>query len=205
MSKKCKTCRELLDYTERNGLKTYNAKYGYGVKCGCLSKFYLNTEEGQEKLKKITVKVTKPRKDLEQAKKEHKNRTGLTTLLKAVKDVCHRYIRERDKGKPCISCGTPYKHDHEAGHYYPSNQFSTLRFNEFNISGQCIACNRINEGNFENYTIHLPKRIGKEAFETLNALAEKEKRTNHKWDREELKKTRTYYNNKLKELKNGIK
>lgn len=201
--KKCKSCKIELPYTKRNGIKTYKHKYGFGIDCGCLSKYYLNTEEGKERLQKATLKATKTRRELEQAKKDHRNRKGLTTLLQGVKIACHTYIRERDKGKPCISCGTPYKSDFDAGHYYSGGKFSQLKFNEDNIHGQCIRCNRMNEGNFDEYTVNLPGRIGKERFEELNRLAEQSKREVFKWDREELKKIRDYYKRKLKELKNN--
>ena len=133
--------------------------------------------------------------------KERKNRKGLTTLLNSVKNACHKYIRERDKGKPCVSCGTQWHKDFHAGHYYKAELFTSIKFNELNINGQCVKCNIREEGNLNNYEISLPTRIGLEAFKRLNKLAVLDrKQSNFKWDREELTRIRTDYNNKLKEL-----
>nr|WP_255749360.1 recombination protein NinG [Gramella crocea] len=169
--------------------------------CGCYPDWLLNSENGKIKLEKATLKATKPRRDLEKAFKEKKNRDKITTLINAVKDVCHEYIRKRDEGKCCISCGTPWKSDFDAGHYYKAELFSSLKFNENNIHGQCVRCNRMLEGNVNMYEMNLPYRIGKEKFELLQQKARNDKKQVFKWDREKLRELRTYYRTKLKDLK----
>lgn len=179
-------------------------KLGLGIDCGCYSHFLLNTPQGKERIKRISVKVSEPRikaqKELQKGFEEKKNRDKLTNLLKSVKDTCHKYIRLRDKGKPCISCGQPWHKDFQAGHLYKSELFSTIRFNELNINGQCRKCNLMREGNESEYMLRLPKRIGEELFSDLQCLAEIDHRRNHKWDREKLIKIRKYYQNKIKNL-----
>jgi hypothetical protein len=135
--------------------------------------------------------------------KEINERKGLTTVLNSVKNACHKYIRERDKGKPCVSCGTQWHKDFHAGHYYKAEIFSSIKFNEYNINGQCVKCNIRKEGNLNDYEINLPNRIGIDSFKALKQLAILDrKQTNFKWDREELKRIRLYYNKKFKEITN---
>ena len=54
------------------------------------------------------------------------------------------YIRKRDENKPCITCGKYAKKD--AGHFI-SRRFEATRFDEKNVHGQCIKCNRFEYGN----------------------------------------------------------
>lgn len=166
----------------------------------CYQKFLTETPKGKERVERMTLKVTKPRRELAKAESEHNNRKGITTLLKSLKDVCHKYIRLRDEGKPCVSCGTPWHKDFQAGHYYKAELYSNLRFNENNVHGQCVKCNIRLEGNLNQYELNLPKRIGEWKFNVLKSEAENYKQQDFKWDREQLKKLRSYYNNKIKEL-----
>jgi hypothetical protein len=182
------------------GKPTKYRVYGLGKMCGCYPDWLLNSENGKIVLEKATLKATKPRRELEKALKEKKNRDKITTLISAVKDVCHDYIKARDNGKPCISCGTPWKKDFDAGHYYKAELFSSLKFEEDNIHAQCIYCNRRLEGNLNQYEMNLPNRIGQDRFEKLKEKARLDKKLNHKWDREKLKEIRTYFRSKLKEL-----
>lgn len=176
-------------------------KLGLGLECGCYSNFLLNTPQGQERIKRITVIVSKPRKDLEAEIKNTKDRRRLTTLLESVKKVCHEYIRLRDEGKPCISCGTQWHKDFHAGHYYKAELFSSLKFNEYNINGQCVQCNLREEGNVNKYSLNLPERIGGVLFSALTSLAEQDKKQDFKWDRERLNSIRSYYQERLKRIK----
>lgn len=138
---------------------------------------------------------------LEKMAKERKERIGLTTLLESVKTVCHTYIKLRDNGKPCISCGTQWHKDFQAGHFYKAELFSSLKFDENNIHGQCVKCNIRLEGNLNDYELNLPKRILKPLYDELKDKAQKDKQNNFKWCREDLKAIRTYYRNKIKEIK----
>jgi hypothetical protein len=60
--------------------------------------------------------------------------------------------------------------------------------------------NRFNEGNYQDYAINLPLRIGEERFRQLLIRAERSKRTVKKWTLEELALIRADIKNKLKEL-----
>lgn len=82
---------------------------------------------------------------------------------------CNQYIMLRDKGKPCISCGTMATDiDYAAGHFIPRGRSAALRFNEFNIHRQCNNyCNRKNSGNYGPYRIALVKLYGQEKVDWL--------------------------------------
>ena len=89
--------------------------------------------------------------------------------IKKAQAAFNAFIRERDKYKPCISCGAPagtYKIT--AGHYKTTGAAPALRFNENNCFGQCWwNCNSNKSGNIVEYRKGLIERIGLEAVEEL--------------------------------------
>lgn len=172
----------------------------YGLCQSCLAQFYLETDYGKVLMKKAEIKATKPRRELEKVEKERKETQKLGALLKQVEKYCHAYIRKRDEGKPCISCNEIWRPDFQCGHYFPAGKYSMLKFNEYNQNGQCPGCNLFKEGNFEAYSVNLPKRIGQDMFNDLYRIAAKEKQINFKWDRERLIEIRDYYKAKIKQL-----
>jgi protein-arginine kinase activator protein McsA len=164
--------------------------YGLGKMCGCYSDWLINSENGKIKMQKAIIKAQKPRLELEQAHKEKNEKKGITGALLITKTVVHAYVRERDHGKKCISCNTPWNKEFQAGHFYASGSFETLRFNLDNIHGQCQQCNLYNHGNFENYSLNLPNRIGQERFKKLTELASIDKQFSKVWNLENLKEIR---------------
>jgi hypothetical protein len=112
--------------------------------------------------------------------------------------VFNAYIRARDKGKPCISCGKPK--DLQAGHFYPVRMYDGLRFNEDNCHGECAGCNGFDDMHLLGYCKNLKERIGENAFERLKTMAGDYKRDGYKWSRSELIDLLEYYTNKLREL-----
>jgi len=105
----------------------------------------------------------------------------LPKLLKKTQDVFNAWVRQRDEGKPCISCGKP---GNQAGHYFPVKGFSSLRFDERNVNLQCAYCNCYMHGNQAMYRIGLVKRIGEENVLDLEADAVNNRVK--KWTRDEL-------------------
>lgn len=77
------------------------------------------------------------------------------------------YIRSRDAGKPCISCGRHHTGSWDAGHYRARSVAPALRFNENNCHAQCVPCNRHRHGNLIEYRKGLIARIGIELVEFL--------------------------------------
>ena len=110
----------------------------------------------------------------EQKKKDVKRKKELKSASDYIKEAqaaVNKYIRLRDRDKPCVSCGTKsvsvfggYKGagGWDAGHYRSRGSASHLRFNLLNIHKQCVKCNRFNSGNAVDYRIRLIKRIGED-------------------------------------------
>ena len=183
------------------GKESYYRTYGLCRDKGCYQEWLMNTEAGKIKMKKATIKATKPRRDFEKFEKEEKERKSLPNEIKITQRVFNMYIRLRDEHKPCISQNTPWKPDHDAGHLFSVKQYSELRFDEDNCHGQSIGANRFEEGDFENYIINVKYRIGQERLDALVKKAENSKKHVHKWTIEELKEIRKKYSKKIKELK----
>lgn len=81
----------------------------------------------------------------------------------------NKFIRLRDKGKPCISCGTTDPNlQYAAGHYRTVGSCPELRYTELNCHSQCNKnCNLHKSGNIVEYRINLVKRIGIEAVQEI--------------------------------------
>jgi hypothetical protein len=188
--KKCKGQGKAFGYGCGKLTNVENRIYGLGKMCGCYSDWLLNSDIGKSILQKSISNVQKPRIELEKAYKEHKEKKGIAGALLVTKTLVHAYVRKRDQGKPCISCGCQWNDKFQAGHYYPGGSFETLKFNLDNINGQCEQCNLFKSGNFENYTLNLPKRIGSDRFDNLVKLAEIDKQFNKVWNLENLKEIR---------------
>jgi hypothetical protein len=204
MINKKKKCKGIGKAIKHNGCGklTFYRKHGLCTDGGgsCYASFLVGSMFGKDLVNNTITKVTKPRKDLEIAKTEKKERSSLSALKKSVVDVCHLYIRTRDKGKACASCNAPYKLDFDAGHFYSAGKYSNLKFNEHNIHGQCIQCNRFKEGNLESYRVNIVNIIGSDVLLELDKLASDYKKDNFKWDRLQLIEIRNYFRKKLKEL-----
>lgn len=102
-------------------------------------------------------------------------------LKKIAERHFNKFIRERDRDKPCISCGKYTTL--ECGHFYSGGHYSALKFEEDNCAGQCRKCNWYLSGNLIEYQKNLRKRIGDERVEKLHLKAGVYKRQGYKWDR----------------------
>lgn len=148
----------------------------------------------KDKKQKETTSLRKYEKELKIEKK-------LPKELEKTKHLVHKFIRERDVDKPCISCGSAYRSNFDAGHFYPSGKFSNIKFDFDNIHGQCIKCNRYNKGEFENYSLELPNRIGQDRFDALKKRAALSKKFLKKWTIYELEQIRKSVKVLLKSVK----
>jgi hypothetical protein len=93
-----------------------------------------------------------------------KNKTPLPKLLQKAQKVFNKWIRERDKDKGCISCGSTVEH---AGHYFSQGHHSSLRYCEINVNGQCLRCNNFLHGNLIKYRQGLVKRYGDDRIKRM--------------------------------------
>jgi len=175
----------------------------FGLCTHCYGKWLYSTDKGKEVLSKAILKVQRPRIELEKAKEESKSNKSLSYLLINVRNICHEYIRLRDKGKNCISCDEPWHNEFHACHFYKSELYSSLRFDENNIFGGCPKCNLFMDGNESGFRVGLINRYSKGFVDLIDSKALLDKKLNHKWDRFALEEIREYYKQKLKELKDA--
>jgi hypothetical protein len=111
--------------------------------------------------------------------------------------VFNAYIRARDKDKGCISCGARVE---QAGHFYSGGHYSSLKYDDDNVHGQCLRCNYFLHGNLIEYEKRLRVRVGDERVDELHVKAGYFKRKPFKWDRFSLVDVITTYTQKIKEL-----
>jgi hypothetical protein len=119
----------------------------------------------------------------------------LSHLMKAAQIVFNQYIRLRDAGNKCISCGQVPKKEN-AGHYWNTHYHQAVRFDEDNVHLQCEHCNNNLSGNIPNYHENLVIKIGQERFDALSKRA-KETR---KYTKEEVRNIIKEYKAKVKEM-----
>ena len=110
----------------------------------------------------------KKRKADEKAHREAKVKAKTRAQwLKEAQVAFNRWIRIRDSGRPCISCGRIHQGQNHAGHYLSIGARPELRFNEQNVHLQCQPCNTHLSGNLVNYRIGLLTKIGAEQVQFL--------------------------------------
>lgn len=93
-------------------------------------------------------------------------------LTKLAQQAFNAFIRARDAGKPCISCGTTLSNEpntYDAGHYRSVGSAPHMRFVEDNCHGQCKHCNNYLAGNHVEYRKGLMARIGVRSVELIEA------------------------------------
>lgn len=123
----------------------------------------------------------------------------LPKLKNKLQEVFNEYIRLRDQGRPCISCGE--MKPLQAGHYFAVKGYDGLRFDEDNVHGECAGCNCFDESHLIHYGVNLEHKIGVEKYIELYEKAEHYKREGYKWSRVELEEKISYYKEKIKEWK----
>lgn len=114
------------------------------------------------------------RKSLRDAKAKAKPRSKYTAEAQA---AFNRWVRIRDSGQPCISCGRHHQGQHHAGHYRTTKAAPELRFDEWNVNLQCQPCNTHLSGNIIEYRKGLLAKYGLSVVEYLEGPHEPKKYT----------------------------
>ena len=153
----------------------------------------------------IIAAQRKAKADAIQAKEQRKADKAKREALKSkaelandAQEVVNRYVRLRDAGKPCISCGSLTAETYQAGHYLSRGARPELRFDLDNIHAQCIHCNLHKSGNVSEYRPHLIQRIGLERVERLEGP-----HPMPKWSREDLINIKQQARALIKDLSKG--
>jgi len=107
---------------------------------------------------------------------------SIPKLTKEAQQVFNKYIRTRDHGMNCISCGSDKAN--QAGHWISVKQSSALRYHEWNVNLQCAGCNLYLHGNQVMYRVGLVQKIGEKAVAELESMYINQRIK--KWTREEL-------------------
>lgn len=144
------------------------------------------------------AKAQKIKRDGTDKRKELKafSDKDVPTLKRLAQTVFNKYIRERDKGKLCVSCGCVVKEGMaHASHYKPVGGHSYLRFDESNVHVSCSRCNVFRAGNLSEYRVRILDRISIEDLERLEQPNQIKT-----WTAEELKQIIETYKQKTKEL-----
>lgn len=139
----------------------------------------------------------------DERKKDREKREQLKTIPQLIEEAqrdFNRYVRLRDRGRGCISCGKPLQlggvgGGFDAGHYRSRGAAGHLRYREDNCHGQCKHCNNYLGGSNVEYRAGLVERVGLERVLALEA-----DNTPHKWTRAELEHIKQTYRAKAKEL-----
>ena len=139
-----------------------------------------------------SIKAKRERKETKERKAKLKTRRD---WLREAQTAFNRFIRMRDAGQPCISCGRHHEGQYHAGHYLSVGAKPELRFNELNVHLQCQPCNTHLSGNLVNYRTRLLTKIGAEQVQFLEGPHEPKKYTV-----EELKQIKADYTALAKEL-----
>lgn len=149
--------------------------------------------------KKVSAqqKAKKERQERQETKAKLLALEPLEYFLKKAERACNAYIRARDEGQGCISCGRKNAEQWNAGHFISVGANRTLRFDEDNIHLQCARpCNKDKGGNIHEYRKGLLKKIGPERLARLDGWHEPVKMT-----REKAEEIERYYKDKLKQLR----
>ncbi len=179
-TRKCKSCRE--PFTPSLPLQS-----ACGVQCAIAL-----TNAASDKVRKM--RAARERAEHRVAKEKIKSKGE---HAKEAQTAFNAWIRLRDQGLPCISCGTTANVQYAAGHYRTVASCPELRFEPLNVHLQCNRnCNMAKSGSILEYRIELVKRIGQDKVDWLEGKHEPKRYTI-----EDLKAIKAEYRAKVRELK----
>ena len=118
--------------------------------------------------------------------------------MKRAQSAFNAWVRARDAGQPCISCGRHHQGQNHAGHYRPAGSNPELRFEPDNCHLQCAPCNSHLSGNLTAYRPALISKIGLERVEFLEGPHEPKR-----YRREDHQAIEAEYKAKLKKLQSS--
>ena len=174
--RKCKICRTRLEVSA--GIVN-----GLDFVCGVEHLAELGLQRAEKQRTRARAQAEKKQRADTRAKKQALKTDG-QLMAEAQLDL-NTYVRTRDKGLPCISCGRP-EHEIEAeqgwktggawdaGHFRSRGAAPHLRFHLWNIHRQCKSCNAGSakyaakaEPVARGYEQHLRQKIGDTRVEWL--------------------------------------
>ena len=178
--RKCKHCQEYKPAAD--GIKT---PAGFFCCHSCAIEF------AREKSRKLAA-----RKAAAQHRERKMEVKPLSYWMKRAQAAFNAWVRERDAGQPCISCGRHHQGQYHAGHYRPAGSNPELRFEPDNCHLQCAPCNSHLSGNLTAYRPALIAKIGLARVEWLEGPHEPKR-----YRKEDYQAIEAEYKEKLKVLR----
>jgi len=120
-------------------------------------------------------------------------------LVQELQIIFNSFIRLRDEGQPCISCGAPYPSD--AGHLFKKSIRPAMRFNPMACHKQCRKCNSLPDGNYEKFCQGIAERYGVEYLTQVIQAANASRKVDYKPSRNDLLDMIKYFREETKKLK----
>lgn len=157
-------------------------------------------EAQAEKAKRADAKAARMAAKVERAETRRRKEAikSRADWAREAQTAFNAFIRARDDGLPCISCGRHHQGQWHAGHYLSTGARPELRYTESNVHRQCAPCNTHLSGNAVLYRIGLIARIGLEEVEKLEGP-----HPLPKWTADDYKAIRDTYRAKLKAIQKG--
>mgnify|MGYP001567349819 CR=1 FL=1 len=146
--------------------------------------------------KQAAAKAKKERAAVKARKEKLKTRRE---WIAEAQTVINRYVRLRDAGCGCISCGNKpgnrFGGTMDCGHFRSVGSAPHLRFHLWNMAAQCVRCNQHLGGNAIEYRRGLVERRGLERVEQIEAM-----QGVAKWDIPYLKRLKAVFAKKTRRL-----
>lgn len=163
--KKCPICST--EYTPRSSLQ----KVCHNYKCAIAFNRQVDERNAAREIRK---QERLQRADLRERRERLK---GVAEWQREAQTAFNRYIRLRDFGRSCASCGGVLAGSSnyltgsavDASHYRSRGAAAHLKFNVFNVHAACTRCNRQLSGNAVEFRIRLIERIGLVRVERLES------------------------------------
>jgi 5-methylcytosine-specific restriction endonuclease McrA len=154
---KCKFCK-----------KPATNKFGLNYYCDAECAY---KQARANQIKKIDKDASERRKRDREKLKQLKSRSE---WLKELQVIFNRFIRLRDAGLPCISCGHPDdgSRQRHASHYKSVGGNPALRFDPNNCFASCSICNNYLSGNLVPYRVALIAKVGQSEVDRLEGKQE---------------------------------
>ena len=183
---KCRHCRKAI----------IGARSSLATSCSVECTIILTKKESAAWDRKQQTMQRKAIREARKATREARERLKTRReWLKEAQAAFNRWVRARDHGKPCISCGRHHQGAWDAGHYRSVGAAPALRFHPDNCHRQCVPCNQHKSGNVIEYRMGLIDRVGVRVVEWLEGPHELPK-----WDIDDLKWIKTEYARMAREL-----
>lgn len=149
----------------------------------------------QAKKKVSKEKAKKQSSERKESRARVESVQPLSYYHKKAQAAFNGFIRARDAGQSCISCGRNTGAKMNAGHYRTVGASKETRYDEDNCHLQCEHCNSYLSGNIGEYRPRLIEKIGQDRFDKLMGAHPAKK-----WTREQLEELAAKYRQKARDL-----